>query len=45
MSELKTKPSMGKHKTSKSCLYIKILSEVDQSVLTEFIVQSVSRIK
>ena len=32
---------LGKHKTSKSCLYIKRLSDVDEDVLEELIVRSV----
>ena len=36
---------LGKHTTSKSCLYIKRLSDVDQDVLGELIGQSSQRIK
>ena len=32
---------LGKHKTSKSCLYIKRLSDVDEGVLEELITKSV----
>jgi hypothetical protein len=33
--------SLGKHKTGKSCLYIKKLSDIDQSVLREIVETSV----
>jgi hypothetical protein len=33
--------SLGKHKTGKSCLYIKRLSDIDQSVLREIVETSV----
>lgn len=33
---------LGKHKTGKSCLYIKKLADVDQKVLKELIEQSVA---
>jgi len=36
---------LGKHKTGKSCLYIKRLSDVDQEVLNELIKASVSYMK
>ena len=32
---------LGKHKTGKSCLYIKSLNDIDKEVLKEMIVQSV----
>jgi hypothetical protein len=32
---------LGKHKTGKSCLYIKSLEDIDKKVLKEMIVQSV----
>jgi hypothetical protein len=35
-------PLLGKHKTSKSCLYINKLSDVDQNVLAEMITRSVA---
>ncbi len=34
---------LGKHKTGKSCLYIKILDDVDLKVLGEIIKKSVAR--
>jgi hypothetical protein len=34
---------LGKHKTGKSCLYIKTLDDVDVGVLRELIAQSVAR--
>jgi hypothetical protein len=36
---------LGRHKTSKSCLYIKRLSDVDQTVLQELISASIRRLK
>jgi hypothetical protein len=36
---------LGKHTTSKSCLYIKRLSDVDQKVLKELIAASLKRTK
>ncbi|MDH3417478.1 MAG: DUF1801 domain-containing protein, partial [Gammaproteobacteria bacterium] len=33
---------LGKHKTGKSCLYIKRLSDVDEQVLKRLIVRSVT---
>jgi len=36
---------LGKHKTSKSCLYIKRLSDIDLDVLSEIISQSVKHMK
>ena len=33
---------LGKHKTGKSCLYIKRLSDIDESVLEELITLSVA---
>ena len=36
---------LGKHKTSKSCLYIKRLSDVDLAVLTTLIEQSLKDLK
>lgn len=36
---------LGKHKTGKSCLYIKRLSEVDETVLTELIESAVATMK
>jgi hypothetical protein len=36
---------LGRHKTSKSCLYIKRLSDIDQSVLHELISASIRRLK
>ncbi len=33
---------LGKHKTSKSCLYIKKLDDIDQTVLREIIADSVA---
>lgn len=33
---------LGKHKTGKSCLYIKSLEDIDKKVLKEMIVQSVN---
>jgi hypothetical protein len=36
---------LGKHTTSKACLYIKRLSDVDQKVLKELIAASVKRTK
>lgn len=33
---------MGKHKTSKSCIYIKKLDDIDESVLREIIADSVA---
>ncbi|ACJ29601.1 Conserved hypothetical protein [Shewanella piezotolerans WP3] len=38
-------PKLGKHKTGKSCLYIKRLSEVDLAVLTELITDSIVKMK
>jgi hypothetical protein len=32
---------LGKHKTGKSCLYIKSLEDIDKNVLKEMIIQSV----
>ena len=34
------KAKLGKHSTSKACLYIKRLSDVDESVLSEMIAQA-----
>jgi hypothetical protein len=36
---------LGKHKTGKSCLYIKSLEDIDQSVLRELVKQSVAHTK
>ena len=36
---------LGKHKTGRSCLYIKKLDDVDRKVLTTLIARSVSRMK
>lgn len=36
---------LGKHKTAKACVYIKKLSDIDVSVLTEIIAESVAHIK
>lgn len=36
---------LGKHKTGKSCLYIKKLDDVDESVLKEMISESVKKVK
>lgn len=36
---------LGKHKTGKSCLYIKRLADIDQKVLTELITLSVKEMK
>jgi hypothetical protein len=36
---------LGKYKTGKSCLYIKSLADIDQSVLKELIKQSVDSIR
>ena len=36
---------LGKHKTGKSCLYIKRLSDVDEKVLAELIAASVKRMR
>lgn len=36
---------LGKHKTSKACLYIKSLNDVDQKILKEMIVNSVNYVK
>lgn len=36
--------SLGKHKTSKGCLYIKKLADVDLDVLKELLTQSVERV-
>ena len=36
---------LGKHKTGKSCLYVKRLSDIDQAVLEELITESLANIK
>ncbi|MEX0610250.1 MAG: DUF1801 domain-containing protein [Balneolaceae bacterium] len=36
---------LGKHKTGKSCLYIKTLSDIDEDVLKEMITSSVKTIE
>ena len=36
---------LGKHKTSKSCLYIQKLADVDTNVLEEIVVRGVKRLK
>jgi len=36
---------LGKHKTGKSCLYLKTLADVDLAVLTEMIERSVEQMK
>jgi len=36
---------LGKHKIGKSCLYLKKLDDVDESVLTKIIVQSIEILK
>ena len=36
---------LGKHKTGKSCLYIKSLADVDKGVLKELIAKSVAHMK
>lgn len=36
---------LGKHKTGKSCLYIKKLSDIDQGVLEELISSSLEHVK
>lgn len=35
---------LGKHKTGKSCLYIKSLDDVDLGVLTELVERSVNHV-
>ncbi len=35
---------LGKHKTGKSCLYIKKLQDIDEKVLTEMIKKSVTKL-
>ncbi len=35
---------LGKHKTGKSCLHIKRLSDIDESILTELIAASIGHI-
>ena len=36
---------LGKHKTSKGCLYINKLADIDMDVLAELITQSIKRMK
>ena len=36
---------LGKHKTGKSCLYIKRLADVDTAVLTELVTASLEHMK
>ncbi len=36
---------LGKHKTGKSCLYVKRLSDIDEGVLRELIVASVEKVR
>jgi hypothetical protein len=36
---------LGKHKTGKSCLYIKRLSDIDEKVLTELIESSIENVR
>lgn len=36
---------LGKHKTGKSCLYVKRLSDVDMTVLREIVVESVKEMR
>jgi hypothetical protein len=36
---------IGKHKTGKSCLYIKSLADVDMKVLKEFVIKSMNKSK
>ncbi len=36
---------LGKHKTGKSCLYVKSLSDIDQGVLEELISESLANIR
>ncbi len=36
---------LGKHKTSKSCLYVKKLADIDQKVLKQLVEQSVKHLK
>lgn len=36
---------LGKHKTGKSCLYIKRLSDIDEDVLRELVAASVENVK
>jgi hypothetical protein len=36
---------LGKHKTGKSCLYLKRLSDVDQGVLRQLIALSIADMK
>ncbi len=36
---------LGKHKTGKSCLYVKRLADVDDTVLQELVTESVQRMK
>ena len=36
---------LGKHKTGKSCLYIKRLSDIDENVLTELIESSIENVR
>lgn len=36
---------LGRHKTGKSCLYIKRLSDVDENVLTELIESSIENVR
>ena len=40
-SHAKLMEKLGKHKTGKSCLYIKSLDDVDRSVLAELVTESV----
>ena len=37
--------TLGKHKTGKSCLYVKKLADIDQKVLKQLIEQSVKALK
>lgn len=36
---------LGKHKSSKSCIYIKTLTDIDKKILKEIITQSVKSVK
>jgi len=36
---------LGRHRTGKSCLYIKRLADIDQAVLEELVVESLARMR
>lgn len=36
---------LGKHKTSKSCLYLNRLADIDEAILREMVVQSVAIVR